>query len=254
MLRINLFDRTRAFHGSSLLDRKDPHVVIDSSGSSGGSSDESSDEDEVLLFSANYQLAEKEMKAFEKCKRSKYRPTFHSSSSRALSGTYNDKFHMISVGPVRRKGRDLPSGKNLADYIDPNGRMDCLQFAVDHAKIFATISIRIQCEESRKTAEVGCERFFNLSGYISAEKRTKLGVRTYERLAMLSAILPKIYIDRAWVAKEYLKRCKEGAWKKELDEEALKCWNLERIIEAELAGSQPPPAVTMDALLGEASA
>ena len=239
---------------AAVLDRKDPHIVIDSSGSSGGSSDESSDGDEVLTFSTNHQLAEKEMQAFEKYKRSKYRPIFHS-SSQALSGMHKDKFYMISVGNVTRKGRDLPSGKNLADYIDPNGRMDCLKFVMDHVKEFPTISIRIQCEESRKTAEVGCERFFNLSGYISAEKRTRLGVRTYERLAMLSAILPKIYIDRAWVAKEYLKRCKEGAWwKNELDEEALKCWNLERIIEAELAGTQPPPAVTMDALLGEAVA
>ena len=36
-----------------------------------------------------------------------------------------------------------------------------------------------------------------------------------------------------------------------LDEDALKCWNLERIINAELAGSQPPPALTMDELIAE---
>jgi hypothetical protein len=234
---------------AAVRDRKDPVVVVDSSSS--GSSDDSSDDDEVLSFSPNYQLAEREMNAFDKLRRSKYRPTF-ASSSRAVSGTNDDgKFYMIQVGNVVRKGKDLPSGKNLADYIDSNGRFNCLKFILDHAKEFPTISIRIQCEESRKTAEVGCERFFNLSGYVSAEKRTKLGVRTYERIAMLAAILPKIYIDRALVAQEYLKRCKEGAWKKELDEEALKCWNLERIIEAELAGTQPPPATTMDEFLGE---
>jgi len=93
---------------AAVRDRKDPVVVVDSSSS--GSSDDSSDDDEVLSFSPNYQLAEREMNAFDKLRRSKYRPTF-ASSSRAVSGTNNDgKFYMIQVGNVVRKGKDLPSG------------------------------------------------------------------------------------------------------------------------------------------------
>ena len=101
--------------------------------------------------------------------------------------------------------------------------------------------------------EVGCERFFSISGYVSSARRTTLGVRTYERLALLASILPKVYIDKDWVAKEYLRRCKEGAWKKASDDEALKCWNLERIIDAELLGLMEPNEMTMAQLLGKES-
>ena len=37
----------------------------------------------------------------------------------------------------------------------------------------------------------------------------------YERLVLLTSILRNIYIDDEWVAKEYLKWCKKGAWKEE---------------------------------------
>ena len=107
------------------------------------------------------------------------------------------------------------------------------------------------CEAARRVVEVGCERFFSLSGYVSAPRRTRLGVRTYERLAMMASILQKVYISKEWVAKEYLRRCKKGAWKKENTEEALKCWNLERIIDADLMGDGKPSQLTMNDLINE---
>ena len=73
-----------------------------------------------------------------------------------------------------------------------------------------------QKEASRRVVEVGCEQFFGLSGYISSARRSRLGVRHYERLAMLASIMQKVYIDSEWVAKEYLRRCKQplgaGIW------------------------------------------
>ena len=116
----------------------------------------------------------------------------------------------------------------------------------DHSKIVPTLLILGQGEESRRIVEVGCERFFNLSGYVSSPKRTTLGVRNYERLAMLSCLLQKVYVDKEWVAQEHLSRCKAGCWKASEDEEALKCWNLERIIEAELMAAPEPIGLTMD--------
>ena len=41
-----------------------------------------------------------------------------------------------------------------------------------------------------------------------------------------------------------------GAWKSEQDEESLKCWNLERIIEAELIGDPAPIDLTMEEFAG----
>ena len=59
--------------------------------------------------------------------------------------------------------------------------------------------ILVQHEASRQVVEVGCEHFFGLSGYISSPRRTRLGVRNYERIAMLASIM-RVIIDQKWVA------------------------------------------------------
>jgi hypothetical protein len=71
--------------------------------------------------------------------------------------------------------------------------------------------------------EVGCDRFVGLSGYVSGPRQTNLGVRIYERLAMLTSIVQNIFINDNWVANKYLERCKKGKWTKMNDDEALKC-------------------------------
>jgi hypothetical protein len=96
--------------------------------------------------------------------------------------------------------------------------------------------------------------FFCLSGYISSPRRTRLGVRTYECLAMLASIVHTVCIDDAWVAAEYLRRCKARTWKKENTVEAVKCWNLERILDAEQRGQPMPEELTMDDLVNEDNA
>ena len=190
------------------------------------------------------------MKLLEQFKRKKYRPEFEENNARVLSQEVEVedgwKTCQIVVGHVKKRGKDLPSGKNLADYVDKLGRFEMLKFYADHKTFFPVLWIQSQCEESRRVVEVGCERFFNLAGYVSSPMRTRLGVRTYERLAMLSCLLRKVYVDEEWVAQEYLRRCKAGAWKIEQDEESLKCWNLERIIEAELVGAPVPVGLTME--------
>jgi len=51
------------------------------------------------------------------------------------------------------------------------------------------------------------------------------------------------------VAKEYLCQCKSGAWKQANDDDSLKCWNLERILEAEQFGDLKPD--DLNDLLGD---
>ncbi len=84
----------------------------------------------------------------------------------------------IFFGPAA-SGKDLQSGKNLIDYIDKQGRMCLLRFFGNHKERFPTMWILTQCEASRRVVEVGCERFFGLSGYISSPRQTRLGVRNY---------------------------------------------------------------------------
>ena len=72
-------------------------------------------------------------------------------------------------------------------------------------------------------------------------------------LALLLSIVNKIYIDPKWVADEYLRRCKGAEWTEDIKEEALKCWNLERITDAKLFDKDEPPelSLSMEELLRE---
>ena len=54
-----------------------------------------------------------------------------------------------------------------------------------------------------------------------------------------------------WVVWEYLYRCKSEAWKEENIVEALKCWNLENIIDLDALGKPDPKELTMDDILKE---
>jgi hypothetical protein len=68
---------------------------------------------------------------------------------------------------------------------------------------------------------------------------------------MLASIMRVVYIDPEWAATENLHQCKSGAWKKESNDEALKCWNLVRILNAERFGEPKPPQLTMNDLLSD---
>jgi hypothetical protein len=172
--------------------------------------------------------------------------------SEILSGIgLNGDMEEIIVGPVEENGKGLPSGKKLGDYVNEKGRMDVLKFFEEHKKYFPTLWIIAQREAARRVVEVGCEQFFGLSGYISSLRRSRLGVRTYKHVAMLASIIQSVYIDNHWVAQQYNERCKKGSWKKENTEEALKCWNLEHIIDAEQQGKDVPSELKLEDLLNE---
>ena len=231
-----------------IIDREKP-PTLDAyiSNDEGGNEDSEPEETMPPQMNISYNQAVQEFNGFYQFRHKKYRPKFDEAKSTVLAGVDEEGYERkIVVGPVTQRGHDLPSGRNLADYLCPNTyRMDVLRFAFDHRDDYPTIFKFCQCEASRKPVEISCERFLGLAGYISSPKRTRLGVRTYERLAMLSCILRDVYIDIGWCAKEYLRRSKNGCWDKERTAEALKCWNLERCIEAERFGREAPEDIDM---------
>ncbi len=74
----------------------------------------------------------------------------------------------------------------------------------------------------------------------SSPRCSRLGVRTFECVAMFASIIQNVYIGNNWVVQQYIERSKKGRWKKENTKEALKCWNLEHIIDAEQQGKAIP--------------
>ena len=85
--------------------------------------------------SKNYAAADKEWKHFETYKIKRHRPFVQVKKARTL-GEGNCK---ILVCPVDIKRENLPSGKNIADYVDKRGRMDLLRFFEDHRNMFPTL-------------------------------------------------------------------------------------------------------------------
>ena len=78
-------------------------------------------------------------------------------------------------------------------------------------------------------------------------------MRTYEWLALLSTILQHVYVCPKRIAEEYLRRCSAKAWKKENTIDSHKCFNLERILEAEMAGDSEPAQITLEEFEAEAA-
>ena len=46
------------------------------------------------------------------------------------------------------RGKELPSKKNIADYIDGKGRMKLVPFFLDHSSRFTSLSLIIQADRS----------------------------------------------------------------------------------------------------------
>jgi hypothetical protein len=144
----------------------------------------------------------------------------------------------------------LPLGNNLFDYIDKQGWMCLIRFFEDHKNRFPNMWIIVQREASRQVVEVGCEHLLVFLGTFLPHG-AQLGIRNYEWIAVLASIMRVVYIDPEWEATEYLRQCKSGVWKKESNDEALKCWNLEQILDAEKFGEPKPPQLTMNDLLSD---
>jgi hypothetical protein len=70
-------------------------------------------------------------------------------------------------------------------------------------------------------------------------------------MLLLTSIIQSAYNDNDWVAQQYIEQCKKGGRKKESTEEALKCWNLERIFDVEQQGKDAPSELEIEDLLNE---
>ena len=107
-----------------ILDRMTPPVTFDESDSS--DSEDSDEEDLPLPLNMNYNKAEEELVLFETFKHKKYCLTLDATKSTSLRGGKSEKM----VGPVLYRGKDLPSGKNLADRICKLGRINLVLFVL----------------------------------------------------------------------------------------------------------------------------
>jgi len=98
------------------LDAKHPTLCADSDDEN---SNDSGSNDGYLVekTNSNNNRVEEEFNTFESFKRNKCRPIWVRVNE-ILSGIgQNGNMQEIIVGPVEENGKDLPSGKNLGDYV-----------------------------------------------------------------------------------------------------------------------------------------
>jgi hypothetical protein len=140
-----------------ILDKKSP-VITSPDGDSRESKDSKEEDGFIFADNMNYNMAVAEFKLFENYKQKKYRPILDHSKSNILSEEDSQgKACEIVVESVLSRGKDLPSGKNISDYIDCRGRIDVTKFALDHCTQFPTLWILVQKEAAIKSVEVGCK-------------------------------------------------------------------------------------------------
>ena len=100
------------------LDAKHPTLCADSDDKN---SNDSGSNDGCLVEKTNshYNRTEEEFNNFESFKHNKYRPKWVRVNLEILSGIrQNGNMQAIIGGPVEENGKDLPSGKNLGDYMN----------------------------------------------------------------------------------------------------------------------------------------
>jgi hypothetical protein len=120
------------------LEIKNPeHVRVESDGENSldGSNPDNDD--------GNHRLALREWHRFEEYKKQRYIPKIK--YGRALSKEdAKGRTIILGIGPVETRGSDLPSGHNLADYLDKKGRFNNIRFFYDHKERFPNLFHIIQ--------------------------------------------------------------------------------------------------------------
>ncbi len=110
----------------NLLDRKHPPICANDD----DDDDEDEDDDGYVPrnSNSNFNKATEEFDELESYKRNKYHPPkWKKTTCTVLSvvDITSGKTEEIIVAPVEENGKDLPSGKNLGNYVDSKERWMC---------------------------------------------------------------------------------------------------------------------------------
>jgi hypothetical protein len=115
----------------------------------------------------------------------------------------------ITIGDeIDKRGENLPSGKNLADYFraKEDGVFDHIRFWMDHKDEFPTLWPYAIERASCNPTEVSCESLFSISGYKSGARQTTLKARQFEREVIISYNIQHVFFDIEHAVNVFLKR------------------------------------------------
>ena len=136
---------------------------------------------------------------------------------------------IYSFGRVTEKGSDYRSGSNLADFIDDQGHFDLIAFFVAHKRELPALnSIVIGQLAPHISTEVDCESLFSEAGFLADKRRSRIGVRYYERLVTLKHRLHRIYCHQPLVVARFLQRWQRDEWREQDEIEVNEFFKIEK--------------------------
>ena len=125
---------------------------------------------------------------------------------------------VFSLGKVKVRGNNLPSGKNHADCIKDNGNYDIVLFSIDHKSVFPNLSKVVLGQLAPHiTTKVDCVSLFGQVDHLSNSNWNRTVAKRFERLVMLKNCLSRIYYERESVKQEFMDRMNNDLFSEEED-------------------------------------
>lgn len=177
---------------------------------------------------------ERELNQYLAFNASPYLPTMK--PSKVLGGIDSEgqpQKPVYAIGKVLAPGKNLPSKKNHASYIDGSGHYDLTSYSYleDHKTKFpAVYNVGIGQIAPHITTEVDCESLFSQAGFLADPRRSRIGGRHYERVVMTKHRLGQIYCHVPDVQELYLNRWHEKNWDENDERDANVFLELEKEI------------------------
>jgi hypothetical protein len=142
---------------------------------------------------------------------------------------------LYQIGAVVKRGKNLPSKFNHANYVDDKGHYNLVQYLEDHRAIFPGIyEVGIGQLCPHITTEVDCESLFSEAGFVAEPRRASTNNRLYERLVITKHRLGRIYCDIELVKELYMKRWRNNDWDEKEERDAAEFLEIEKEIHLKL--------------------
>ena len=225
-----LLDRiTRAYESMGGHDEVRAQVSISTISNQRGNKWDDSNEN-AYQMSPSSRKAQDELALFDTYKRGKFQPELHPTKTLgAFDADGQPQDPVFSIGAVTKRGDDLPTGFNHADYIDGKGNYDIVSFFKDHENKFpALFKVGVGQLGPHITTEVDCESLFSQAGHLSDPLRNRTKTENFERLVMAKHRMTRMYCCPIKVRNEFMDRFKAKRWLDGEDRDDIEFWEQEK--------------------------
>jgi hypothetical protein len=143
----------------------------------------------------------------------------------------NPQEPIYAIGEVIAAGKNLPSKRNHAEYIDKTGHYNIVKYLQDHQAQFpAVYHVGVGQLCPHISTEVDCEPLFSQAGFLADARRSRTNFRFYERLVITKHRLHRIYCPKKLVKEMIMKRFNDDDWDEEGDRDATNFLDIEKSI------------------------